>query len=130
MEYFLLVRYQLYASEGFKLNWFPNVFILFTKNIYPHNISADEDKHFHEKDLNIEDGLSDSSESGSSKLQFKTLTTKDTSLHSTCDIDQSCNPRSKYRNVDGSCNNEIKPKYGKSNTPLQRLLAPAYKNGS
>ena len=79
--------------------------------------------------MNTENALSDSLERGSSKIQFEPITTKDTSLHSTCDTVQSCNLRSKYRNIDGSCNNAIKPKYGKSNTPLQRLLAPAYKNG-
>ena len=82
--------------------------------MYNHNISADENNHFDKEAFSIKDVLRDSSESGSPRLQLK----------------ESCNPLSKYRNIDGSCNNEIRTEYGKSNTPLQRLLTPSYKNGS
>ena len=58
------------------------------------------------------------------------LSIKDTSLHSTCDAAPSCNLRSKYRKIDGTCNNEHEPNYGKSNTPLQRLLEPSYRDGN
>ena len=71
--------------------------------------------------MNTENALSKSLENGSSKLQFETIATKDTSLHSTCDTVQSCNLRSKYRNIDGSCNNEDNPEWGKANTPYRRI---------
>ena len=64
------------------------------------------------------------------KPTFENLSTKDTSLHSTCDAVQYCDRHSKYRNIDGTCNNLRKPKYGKSNTPLQRLLKPSYQDGN
>ena len=36
---------------------------------------------------------------------------------------------SKYRSVDGSCNNHIKTLWGASLTPLRRILEPEYENG-
>ena len=37
-----------------------------------------------------------------------------------------CEARAKFRTIDGSCNNLIEPSYGKSNTPLRRILKNNY----
>jgi hypothetical protein len=40
-----------------------------------------------------------------------------------------CDSISKYRTIDGSCNNLVNPYYGKANTPLTRLLPAVYEDG-
>ena len=40
-----------------------------------------------------------------------------------------CDTESKYRTVEGECNNLKKPFYGKSFTPLARVLDSAYEDG-
>ena len=40
-----------------------------------------------------------------------------------------CNAKSKYRTVEGECNNLKKPFYGKSFTPLARVLDSAFEDG-
>ena len=40
-----------------------------------------------------------------------------------------CNAKSKYRTVNGECNNLKKPFYGKSFTPLARVLDSAFEDG-
>ena len=37
-----------------------------------------------------------------------------------------CDTQSKYRTIDGSCNNWKKPHYGKTSTPMSRIWAPSY----
>lgn len=37
-----------------------------------------------------------------------------------------CDTQSKYRTIDGSCNNWKKPHYGKSSTPMSRIWTPEY----
>ena len=53
-----------------------------------------------------------------------------TILDSNCPSEPRCNGNSKYRNIDGSCNNKIKSKYGQLLTPLQRILPNAYDDGT
>ena len=53
-----------------------------------------------------------------------------TSLASSCPSDPRCNYNSKYRKIDGSCNNKFTPRLGKYNTPLQRILPNAYDDGT
>ena len=53
-----------------------------------------------------------------------------TSLASSCPSDPRCNYNSKYRTIDGSCNNKFTPRLGKYNTPLQRILPNAYDDGT
>jgi len=40
-----------------------------------------------------------------------------------------CNPNSKYRTFNGSCNNLRVPTWGASNTPFLRLLNAEYSDG-
>lgn len=41
-----------------------------------------------------------------------------------------CNGFNKYRSIDGTCNNLLKPGWGGKNTALVRLLPPTYRDGS
>lgn len=41
-----------------------------------------------------------------------------------------CDPSSRYRTVDGSCNNLKRPTWGMSNTAFIRLLPPRYEDGA
>lgn len=41
-------------------------------------------------------------------------------------IKVTCNPQSKYRTYDGTCNNLNRPLDGAANTPYSRFLPPAY----
>jgi hypothetical protein len=45
-----------------------------------------------------------------------------------CSFKPKC-PKSKYRNIDGSCNNLRDPLWAQSNTAFTRLVAPAYADG-
>jgi len=40
-----------------------------------------------------------------------------------------CDPAARYRTLDGSCNNQQRTAWGKSNIALQRLLPPQYGDG-
>ncbi|XP_076333345.1 salivary peroxidase/catechol oxidase-like [Tachypleus tridentatus] len=40
-----------------------------------------------------------------------------------------CNPSQKYRNIDGTCNNDMYPEVGSSFTCLHRILQPNYADG-
>ena len=57
------------------------------------------------------------------------LSVKDTALANTCILDPACRPNSKFRSIDGSCNNLKSPLMGRSNTQLGRYLAPKYDDG-
>ena len=92
--------------------------------------SANEDFNLDKGDWTNDTNLIDESKTNAFQMQLQSISTKDTSLHSTCDAAPRCNPSSKYRNIDGTCNNEDKPNFGKSNTPLQRLLEPSYQDGN
>jgi len=45
-----------------------------------------------------------------------------------CSSSSSCSPR-QYRITDGSCNNLREARYGKAETPLNRIILPEYANG-
>jgi hypothetical protein len=40
-----------------------------------------------------------------------------------------CTESSKFRSIDGTCNNLENPHWGEQNTLFSRLLTPAYSNG-
>lgn len=40
-----------------------------------------------------------------------------------------CNPRDRYRTMDGSCNNLQSPLWGKTNTQYARIMPPSYSDG-
>jgi hypothetical protein len=40
-----------------------------------------------------------------------------------------CDPNSKYRTIDGTCNNLKYPLWGRSNRQHRRLLTPVYEDG-
>ena len=42
----------------------------------------------------------------------------------------SCDTQSKFRTIDGSCNNMRNPTYGRKDTVFQRIWAPAYDDGT
>ncbi|XP_059350851.1 chorion peroxidase-like [Daphnia carinata] len=57
---------------------------------------------------------------------------KDTTLSDTCPADAVCNQTtidSRYRTLDGSCNNVQHSSWGKSLTPFQRVIPSAYADG-
>ncbi len=53
---------------------------------------------------------------------------EDTDLKRDCIKEPVCQ-KSKYRTIDGSCNNLRKPIWAKSNTSYSRLVPPAYADG-
>lgn len=63
-------------------------------------------------------------------LGLRNVRVSGTSLANQCPQPVRCaNPNSKYRTADGSCNNVGNPEFGKSNTPVQRILPPTYDDG-
>jgi hypothetical protein len=56
---------------------------------------------------------------------------RNTILEDTCPEPVLCaDPESKYRSLDGSCNNLVHPSWGQHNTIFQRLLPADYENGA
>ena len=53
---------------------------------------------------------------------------ENTDLEQYCIKEPDC-IQSKYRSIDGSCNNAQRPLWGKSNTAFERLLPPEYDDG-
>ena len=62
-------------------------------------------------------------------VNFENADLDNTVLENACEAEPVCNPNAKFRTIDGSCNNLRVPKYGKSFTPLQRILGNAYGDG-
>lgn len=59
---------------------------------------------------------------------LSSVSLKGTVLENTCLEPISCNV-TKYRSIDGSCNNLVNPHWGQRNTVFQRLLPAHYGNG-
>jgi peroxidase len=59
---------------------------------------------------------------------LKDYTIEDTDLRRYC-IEEPVCQNSKYRTIDGSCNNLGNPLWGKSNTAFERIVSPAYADG-
>nr|AAL05973.1 peroxinectin [Penaeus monodon] len=61
---------------------------------------------------------------------LRNLNVRSTVLSEMCPRNPDCRGiNQKYRTVDGSCNNQANPVWGKSNTPVQRILPPTYNDG-
>ncbi|UYV81296.1 hypothetical protein LAZ67_20000683 [Cordylochernes scorpioides] len=56
------------------------------------------------------------------------ISVRETVINDSCPIPPPC-PSTKYRTVDGSCNNLKRPQWGKAFTAFQRLLPPDYADG-
>jgi len=64
------------------------------------------------------------------RFALPTFSLKGSKIQDTCPkISRGCIKNAKYRTIDGSCNNEEKTSWGRSNTALQRLLPPEYEDG-
>jgi hypothetical protein len=50
-------------------------------------------------------------------------------MENNCPRRPHCDPSSRYRTFDGSCNNLGNPKIGMANTPLRRILPNHYDDG-
>ena len=66
---------------------------------------------------------------GSKDANFVDIDLRTTGLENMCPDEPNCNPEDKYRTTDGSCNNLKNPLFGKSFTPLQRILPNDYADG-
>lgn len=66
-------------------------------------------------------------DSGEAKILQK-ISLRNTALEDTCQEPVTCT-ESKYRTLDGSCNNIQHPNWGQANTIFQRLLPAHYGNG-
>lgn len=62
------------------------------------------------------------------KINFAHRINRNTPLETQCNTNLTCSD-SKYREIDGSCNNNRDARLGQANTPLQRILQPAYSDG-
>ena len=63
------------------------------------------------------------------QIGFSNADVSNTVLSRACLPEPRCNFQSPYRTLDGSCNNQFKPKYGQLKTPVQRVLPNAYFDG-
>ncbi len=64
-----------------------------------------------------------------SGIGLRQATSTFTVLNNTCLAPTTCATASKYRTIDGSCNNLKIPNLGKSDTVYRRLSKPAYADG-
>ncbi|CAG0898178.1 unnamed protein product [Cyprideis torosa] len=60
---------------------------------------------------------------------LKAVDTLQTVLRDACPPLPQCHPHARYRNIDGSCNNRVRPDWGKTFTALFRLLQARYADG-
>ena len=75
--------------------------------------------------------LKEEGEDFANTAHFEGLDTKQ--LYKECQKEhrvESCDTQSKYRTVDGSCNNMRDPTYGRANTVFQRIWLPEYDDGT
>ena len=68
-------------------------------------------------------------ESVGNSVDFAGLDISNSLLKKMCPKPPKCNFASKYRNLDGTCNSKVNPRFGEVYTPLQRVLPNAYADG-
>lgn len=66
---------------------------------------------------------------GNDNSNFANTDFENTVLENECPAAPFCNRKARYRTIDGSCNNLQNPLFGKSLTPLQRILDNDYADG-
>ena len=62
-------------------------------------------------------------------LELKSFSLADTIAGSRCPQEVVCDPGSKYRSYDGTCNNLERTQWGARNTAMQRIRLPRYSDG-
>ena len=67
---------------------------------------------------------------GENGLSLRDTTSTFTVINSTCLTATTCTSSSKYRALNGTCNNLLIPNLGASNTDYRRLTTPAYSDGT
>ena len=63
------------------------------------------------------------------KYGLASISLSDSYFADSCFETPSCDAHSKYRTIDGSCNNLQHPKWGQAETAFLRLLVPDYGDG-
>ena len=63
------------------------------------------------------------------QMSFNGANLQGTMMERDCPRNPTCDPRSRYRSIDGSCNNLRNTKLGMALTPLRRVLYNNYDDG-
>lgn len=62
-------------------------------------------------------------------FQLPKFSVQDTIIRDVCKSPPQCSGPTRYRNIDGACNNLEHPDWGQAGAPFFRLLPPKYDDG-